>query len=454
MFGLGCGFDFGISDEDPVCNAQETNCGGSCVDTQSSADHCGACGIECGTNEACESGVCVSQLPCDRGSCAEGRFCNPETQQCEPGCDSDAQCSGEQFCNTQINECVCPGELVACGVGRCCEQISGETRLSQSDHHNTLEMSLDTSGRVHLVTQPADSQAIEYLVADDGDSFEAETVFTPDAPAEIPGGQTIDVDPTGTPNIAYLTDIDDVGRLYHARRVDSGWTIELVDLLDGGQAIPSILVPAADEVHIAYRSAQPELAYYAFESGEWSESIETGEFFWGAPQLAMDRDGAIRMGIWAEETAMMHIIDPIDFSSGSTFDSGAVARAPALEFDSRNQPHVVYSDFDHFELNYATLADGEWSTERLGEARMGSDPRMVLDSEDQPHIVWIRSESSQVLYTWRDADRWHRRVVGETIEGSMIASERWVDIEMANGDVPVLAYVRADGRIRVIRLQQ
>jgi hypothetical protein len=45
------------------CPSGRTACGGACVDVQTSATHCGACGVSCG------EGVCVG------GRCANGRSC-------------------------------------------------------------------------------------------------------------------------------------------------------------------------------------------------------------------------------------------------------------------------------------------------------------------------------------------------------------------------------------------
>ncbi|NMC71090.1 MAG: hypothetical protein GYA57_13630 [Myxococcales bacterium] len=71
-------------------------CDGACIDPAISPDHCGACGVACGTHGDCVDGVCV---------------CDPDYAWCPGGCtrlDSDrANCGA---CG------------VACAVGEACRR--------------------------------------------------------------------------------------------------------------------------------------------------------------------------------------------------------------------------------------------------------------------------------------------------------------------------------------------
>ncbi|AGB03298.1 Stigma-specific protein, Stig1 [Methanoregula formicica SMSP] len=44
----------------PSCPSGQTLCDGSCIDTQSDSQHCGACGHICNTSEPCSEGKCLS----------------------------------------------------------------------------------------------------------------------------------------------------------------------------------------------------------------------------------------------------------------------------------------------------------------------------------------------------------------------------------------------------------
>ena len=49
-----------ITSGNPVCSSGQTLCDGSCIDTQSNSQHCGACGNACNASEPCSEGTCLS----------------------------------------------------------------------------------------------------------------------------------------------------------------------------------------------------------------------------------------------------------------------------------------------------------------------------------------------------------------------------------------------------------
>ncbi|CAN5754669.1 hypothetical protein BH09MYX1_BH09MYX1_20530 [soil metagenome] len=53
------------SDGASGCTGTQTSCSGSCVDTKTSAEHCGGCGLACGTGESCCAGRgCSTESSC------------------------------------------------------------------------------------------------------------------------------------------------------------------------------------------------------------------------------------------------------------------------------------------------------------------------------------------------------------------------------------------------------
>ncbi len=44
----------------PSCSSGLTSCDGTCIDTQSDSQHCGACGNVCNAEEPCSEGTCLS----------------------------------------------------------------------------------------------------------------------------------------------------------------------------------------------------------------------------------------------------------------------------------------------------------------------------------------------------------------------------------------------------------
>jgi len=110
----GCGGSCGVCASGRMCDAAgacvcatgRTDCGGSCVRTNTNRNHCGGCGIACGATEACTSGVCVCTPDCS------GRACGDD------GCGgSCGTCAGGRVCGAG-GACACSGGLTDCG-GSC-----------------------------------------------------------------------------------------------------------------------------------------------------------------------------------------------------------------------------------------------------------------------------------------------------------------------------------------------
>ncbi|MCA9610442.1 MAG: hypothetical protein KC619_32825, partial [Myxococcales bacterium] len=56
------------------CRTGETDCDGTCVNTDSDARNCGGCGMACGAGEVCAAGAC------DAAGCSGG------TTECDRAC--------------------------------------------------------------------------------------------------------------------------------------------------------------------------------------------------------------------------------------------------------------------------------------------------------------------------------------------------------------------------------
>ncbi|AFE06215.1 hypothetical protein COCOR_05146 [Corallococcus coralloides DSM 2259] len=88
-------------------DAGTTQCGDTCVSTDSDPAHCGGCGQACASIEACESGVCVSVCRIDGQQIAAGTLNAANAcEQCTPATSATAW--------TQL------AEGAECGVGQVC----------------------------------------------------------------------------------------------------------------------------------------------------------------------------------------------------------------------------------------------------------------------------------------------------------------------------------------------
>ena len=120
MLVAACGDDDGVTamdagmgtDSGPTCTGAEVECGGDCVDTQSDEDHCGGCGMACGSGEACEMGSCV--LVCGPGTIECGGTCvdtDVDPAHCG-GC--DMACATGEFCVEGACSASCPAPNTDC----------------------------------------------------------------------------------------------------------------------------------------------------------------------------------------------------------------------------------------------------------------------------------------------------------------------------------------------------
>jgi Stigma-specific protein, Stig1 len=78
------------------CPADQTSCGGSCVDTLSSHDHCGSCDNACLADQVCGNGTCAAMCPLNQSEC--GGTCS-DTSTDPMNCGGCGMaCSGGDIC--------------------------------------------------------------------------------------------------------------------------------------------------------------------------------------------------------------------------------------------------------------------------------------------------------------------------------------------------------------------
>ncbi len=98
------------------CPSVFTDCGGACVDTASSAEHCGGCGIRCAAGEVCNAGMCESScgigLEACGGSCVDLSTSTDHCGACENACAAGELCMGGSCASS------CPAGLTDC-AGAC-----------------------------------------------------------------------------------------------------------------------------------------------------------------------------------------------------------------------------------------------------------------------------------------------------------------------------------------------
>ena len=102
----------------PPCAMTERRCGDMCIDVQSNAANCGACGTACTGTQVCRMGACVEDMMCPTGQQRCGATCIDTT--------SDAM-----NCGSCGNACAA-GESCNGGACRAPECMMGQTRCGSA----------------------------------------------------------------------------------------------------------------------------------------------------------------------------------------------------------------------------------------------------------------------------------------------------------------------------------
>ncbi len=103
-----------------TCASGETQCGGACVNTATSATHCGSCGNACASGQTCVAGSCNAPITCTggqtdcSGTCVDTQTDTSNCGACGTACSSGQDCMG----GTCRAVTTCPTGQTAC-AGTC-----------------------------------------------------------------------------------------------------------------------------------------------------------------------------------------------------------------------------------------------------------------------------------------------------------------------------------------------
>ncbi len=97
----------GISVVEAACESPMLECDGDCVDPSSDVTHCGACDVECTSDQVCADGACTDT------SCNGDGICNPDYETVDD-CYVDCGSCGDGVCSTGNEDAsTCPDD---CGA--------------------------------------------------------------------------------------------------------------------------------------------------------------------------------------------------------------------------------------------------------------------------------------------------------------------------------------------------
>jgi hypothetical protein len=120
-----------------VCPTGQVACSGTCVNTTTDANNCGACGHVCSTGTHCVGGTCVcDSTSCPNGCCLSGQCVTSTNDHCGNGGNTCVSCgTGGQTCVSGV--CTCPTGTTTCGT-TCCATPGCCGSACQITHSNGL----------------------------------------------------------------------------------------------------------------------------------------------------------------------------------------------------------------------------------------------------------------------------------------------------------------------------
>ena len=239
-----------------ACSSGQTNCGGSCVDTQTSSQHCGKCNNPCSGGEICLNGKCGiyvvgSPIPLDAkaictstgnswcsSSCVDTQSNTQHCGKCNSPCASGQSCSSGKCGMYIVGSIITPNSQTLCIAsgkswcsGTCTDLNTDSSNCGSCGYWCTHEERCykGSCGDMYLWTGKwIDEVGVEWTLAQSGNSVTGKTTSAGAFPYEISGttsgtppdvtGTWTEMGNSGTLKLSMSAD----GTTYYAEFYDTG----------------------------------------------------------------------------------------------------------------------------------------------------------------------------------------------------------------------------------------
>jgi len=215
------------------------------------------------------------------------------------------------------------------------------------------------------------------------------------------------LDGSGAPHVGFQR-CDPDGTVWYATNAGGAWSARQVDDIPAADSV-AITVDGAGAAHLAYEIEVGYILIYPFSrwatnaSGGWVVGDLDDDGFSG--DLATDEDGdahviysvpeGFRHGTWVGDG---WALEGLVVDRGGTGPSGA-----SLAFDAAGAAHVgfVLGDSERSDLDWGTLADGEWTVETIAQQSGASMASPTVEAGGEPsgvHVSWVETVARQVWH--------------------------------------------------------
>jgi len=146
--------------------------------------------------------------------------------------------------------------------------------------------------------------------------------------------------------------------------------------------------------------------------------------------------------------ASVNVSAPGGWSTEVVVSTGDVGRHASLSFDSKNMPHVSFSDRTMPGLRYASWTGSSWLIEVVDSLTTTEATSLAIDSEDRPHVAYRDYVNNDTKYAHWTGSSWEIEVADSENQSGLRVS-----LAMDSNDSPHLAYYSScdDGRPPLLR---
>lgn len=113
----------------------------------------------------------------------------------------------------------------------------------------------------------------------------------------------------------------------------------------------------------------------------------------------------------------------------------------ALAIDSKDVPHIVYTEGNNSDLNYATLTEGKWNIKTIDQGSGGS---LAIDYAGNPHISYVGMNGELKYASWTG---WSWKIQTADASASLSWSFKHQSLALDNNGRPNIIYGPGDGSV-------
>lgn len=280
----------------------------------------------------------------------------------------------------------------------------------------TVSLALDNSGSPRIAYQHQrynlDPEHSLEQASWNGTSWDFRTV---DTASETAGPTSLALDEADNPHIAYQSGAFVMGmptaNLSYAQWNGNFWQTQVVD---GGESVGWSLamdVEPDGTPHIAYYDDGLDTFRYAHWSGSAWEIQTVGPGFGyisidldeaGFPHLAYITSGGLNHVYWDGST---WVFEPVDSFMG-------VGGGISLKLDSQGYAHIAY--YINYTIKYAFWDGNSWNVQTVGpvDGTYSTPTSLALDNQVNPHICYYSNYPNGVLkYATLSGAVWNTQVI-------------------------------------------